>query len=314
MLYRVLYENDKSHIAIVGVRPDILKKAGVLVSTGNAASQPSEILAVKDGLNTIAGMWDVISQEWWREEDGSKRKIMAESLVPTLVEPDFIHSIYVANHETADKVKEKLGSTNRIPVVPEPTMFFQPKRSMRLTQQLSLIEGDMFFSQAQTLTISVNTVGVMGKGLASRAKYQFPDVYVFYQYLCRAQVLQMGRPYIYKRESPLDNELAYDPYSLPFPNSSKWFLLFPTKRHWRENSDMNGIERGLAWLQANYKQQGVHSLAVPALGCGLGKLKWHDVGPLICRYLSDLDIPVKLYLPREQPLGAKYLSRDFLLR
>jgi hypothetical protein len=59
-------------------------------------------------------------------------------------------------------------------------MFFQPRFSRRIGSNISLIDGDMFFSGLQTLTISVNLQGIMGKGLASRAKYQFPDVYVVY--------------------------------------------------------------------------------------------------------------------------------------
>ena len=321
ILYRVRYENDISDLVIFGIQPSILNKAGLLVSTGNAASYDSTILGAKDGLKAIQQMWGVINQEWWRQEDGSKRKIMAECLVPSLVEPEFIHSIFVANHVAADKVKAILPESNNTPVIPEPHMFFLPNKNIPLTKNLSLIEGDMFFSMAQTLTISVNTVGVMGKGLASRAKYQFPDVYVFYQDLCRRKILQMGKPYVYKREAFLDNELAYDPYTLSHPNSTKWFLLFPTKTHWRENSDINGIERGLQWVLANYKKQKVKSLALPALGCGLGRLKhalseangWREVGPLMCKYLSQLDIPVKLYLPREQQLSPEFLSSPFLL-
>jgi O-acetyl-ADP-ribose deacetylase (regulator of RNase III) len=313
MLYRVRYENKISDLVIFGIQPSILKKSDIFVSTGNAASYDSTILGAKDGLKAIQQMWGVINQEWWRQEDGSKRKIMAECLVPSLVEPEFIHSIFVANHVAADKVKAILPESNKTPVIPEPQMFFLPNQNIPLTKNLSLIEGDMFFSMAQTLTISVNTVGVMGKGLASRAKYQFPDVYVFYQDLCRSKILQMGKPYVYKREAFLDNELAYLPHTLSHPNSKKWFLLFPTKKHWRENSDINGIERGLQWLLAHYKGQGVKSLAVPALGCGLGLLAWQQVGPLMCKYLSQLDIPVKLYLPREQQLSADFLSRPFLL-
>jgi O-acetyl-ADP-ribose deacetylase (regulator of RNase III) len=192
-------------------------------------------------------------------------------------------------------------------------MFFQPIRRIRIANNLSLVEGDLFFSQLQTLTISVNTVGVMGKGLASRAKYQFPDVYVVYQDVCRSKQLQMGKPHIYKRESFVDTELASDSTWLPNPNSNKWFLLFPTKNHWKENSDIDGIERGLIWLRENYRQEGIHSLAIPALGCGLGGLDWRDVGPLMCRYLADLDISVGVYLPREQAIIQEFLTKEFLL-
>ncbi|MGH9879427.1 MAG: DarT ssDNA thymidine ADP-ribosyltransferase family protein, partial [Nitrososphaerales archaeon] len=254
----------------------------------------------------------VINSDWWKEEDGSKRKIMAECLVPQSIAPDHIHSVYVTSRSVADSISFLSGP--RISVIPEPQMFFQPTRSFRITNTLSLVDGDMFFSQRQTLTISVNTVGVMGKGLASRAKYQFPDVYVFYQDLCRQKVLQMGKPFIYKREGLVDELLADDTSPLPNPNANKWFLLFPTKRHWRDKSDINGIEEGLAWVRNNYAKEGIKSLAMPALGCGLGQLEWRDVGPLMCRYLADIGIQVSIYLPREQEVPPELLTKDFLLQ
>lgn len=64
----------------------------------------------------------------------------------------------------------------------------------------------MLFSQMQTLTVSVNTVGVMAKVLVSRAKHQFPDMYVVYQDICRSKAFQMGKPYLYKREASLDED------------------------------------------------------------------------------------------------------------
>lgn len=311
MLYRVINEKDKKDIAIVEVRRDILNQPNVFISTGNAASAPSDILPVQNGVKAIYQMWEVINNEWWNDTDGSKRKIMAECLVPELVPPDLIQAIYVTSHSVADKLRNDLQSN--ILVIPEPRMFFQPTWQSRVTPHMFLVEGDMFFSNMQTLTVSVNTVGIMGKGLASRAKYQFPDVYVVYQDACRSKRLQMGKPYLYKRESFVDEELADEPSSLTSPNSTKWFLLFATKKHWRENSDIAGIEQGLQWIRGNYKTLGIESLAVPALGCGLGGLDWKDVGPLICQYLVTLDIPVAIYLPREKEIPHKYLTSKFLL-
>jgi len=171
----------------------------------------------------------------------------------------------------------------------------------------------MFFSRMQTLTVSVNVVGIMGKGVASRAKYQFPDVYVEYQDACRRGQLKMGKPYLYKRESSADYELADEPATLSKANAETWFLLFATKRHWREPADIQGIERGLQWLLENYKQQGIKELALPALGCGLGQLNWKDVGPLLCKYLSALDISVAIYLPVEREIPEEQLAKEFLL-
>jgi len=312
MLYRVISEKDKKSIVIVSVSPQVLNIPGAFVTIGNAASPLSDILPVKDGLKVITQIWDIINGDWWREEDGSKRKIMAECLVPDVVPPDFIHSIYVTSRSVADRIS--LSPTSKISIIPEPHMFFQPTRVVRVTGALSLVDGDMFFSQMQTLTISVNTVGIMGKGLASRTKYQFPDVYVFYQDLCRQKVLQMGKPYLYKRESFVDRLLADDAYPLPNINSNKWFLLFPTKRHWRDKSDIDGIEAGLVWVRNNYAKEKIVSLAMPALGCGLGRLEWRDIGPLMCKYLADIDILVSIYLPREQEVPPELLTREFLLQ
>ncbi len=312
MMYRVVHERGDTDLAVVAVSPGVVGLAGSYVSLGNAASLESDIVPTEEGMEALADQWAIINSEWWNPNDGSKRKIMAECLVPTVIPPDHIHTVYVSNHDTAARLREQFP-TGRPAVVPEPHMFFRPLRRIQLTGTLSLVEGDMFFSGMQTLTVSVNVVGIMGKGLASRAKYQFPDVYVVYQDACRRRRLQMGQPYLYKRESFVDEELADEPQTLPNPNARKWFLLFATKKHWRERGDMAGIEAGLAWIRERYQNEGIRSLAMPALGCGLGHLQWREVGPLMCRYLADLGIQVAVYLPRERKTPSELLTSDFLL-
>lgn len=96
-------------------------------------------------------------------------------------------------------------------------------------------------------------------------------------------------------------------------NAVKWFLLFATKRQWRENSRLEDIEGGLEWVKKNCHEIGIQSLAMPALGCGLGNLNWSEVGPVMCRYLHNIGIPVAIYLPREHQIDSKYLTNDYLL-
>jgi len=318
MLYRVLLTRQLEEVVVLGVDADIMAETGSFIAVGNAASLSSEIVPSTDAKRVLPEIRKSIDNDWWTEEIGLKRKMMAELLVPEVVRQEYIRAIYVGNHAAASQVRKSVaGAPSLTPppeVVVEPYMFFEPARSLSITPRLSVIEGDMFFSKVQTLTISVNTVGVMGKGLASRAKYQFPDVYVRYQDVCRAKRLTMGAPYLYKRETSLDYQLAADSGTLPNGNSETWFLLFPTKRHWRENSDIVGIEEGLHWVVENYSSEGIKSLAMPALGCGLGRLDWRDVGPLMSRYLTKLDIPVRIYLPAEKRVSDEHLRPDFLLR
>jgi hypothetical protein len=313
MLYRVVSERKAIGIVVLALKPQVLEIAS-FISVGNAASPLSVILPKDEGLRALQEkeIWECLQREWWAQEDGSKRLMMSECLIPERVPPDYIQTICVADRGDAEKVREILGPmAERIPVVPEPPMFFRPRQQWKVTDTLFLVDGDMFFSHMQTLAVSVNTVGVMGKGMAFRTKRQFPDVYVKHQEVCRRKILVMGRPYLYKREASLEQELAEGP--LPEANETRWFLLFPTKRHWRERSDINGIEEGLRWVREHYKTEGIHSLAVPALGCGLGGLDWCDVGPLMCRYLADLEIPVAIYLPREKKEPPEYLMPEFLL-
>lgn len=313
MLYRVLREKSPDEIVIISLKSEaILSRTDIFVSTGNAASHLSEILNASDSLEAIPEIRKAANKDWWTEESGLKRRIMAECLVPDVVSPDLIQAIYVADHNVADKLKPDIQSPN-IHIIPEPKMFFEPQRKIDLIENLCLVAGDMFLSKMQTLTISVNCVGVMGKGLASRAKYQFPDVYVFYQDLCRKRTLQMGKPAVYKRELSLDYLLFDEPSTLSDANLATWFLLFPTKNHWRQNANIHGIEEGLRWLQDKCGAEGITSLAMPALGCGLGKLGWREVGPMICKYMYNLGIPAWVYLPAERKIPDEFLTKEFLL-
>ena len=173
----------------------------------------------------------------------------------------------------------------------------------------------MFFSRMQTLTISVNCVGVMGAGLASRAKWQFPRLYVEYQKMCKERKLDLGRPQIVRMEKSLSETLLDDVGALNGTLPGTWFLLFPTKRHFRQKASMHGIKKGLEYVVTHYEEWGIESLAVPALGCGLGWLSWAHVGPLICSILQKLHIPVEVYLPLESPrsIPDEQMSPEFLL-
>ena len=312
MMYRVSIESGAENLAVVSIDQKILHASGVWIADGNAANAMTQFQTPSDGLKTLARQWKIVQSKWWNDRDGSKRKIMAECLVPNKIAPEHIDTIYVINKTVQAKVANAVGKN--LNLVAHPDLFFQPNSRHKVGENISLIDGDMFFSTLQTLTVSVNLQGVMGKGLASRAKYQFPDVYVAYQDACRSRRITATKPYLYKRESSLDTELAdFSPDSAT-PNAVKWFLLFATKRRWQENSRMDDIEGGLDWTRRNFQKQGIQSLAMPALGCGLGGLDWKDVGPVMCRFLHGIGISVAIYLPRERPTPPRYLTEEHLLR
>jgi O-acetyl-ADP-ribose deacetylase (regulator of RNase III) len=314
MLFTVVRNKPVDEIAVIGVDRSILDRNDIFLTTGNAAHCQSDIVPWAQRRKVLPTIMKQIDRVYWNVLDGSKREIMAECLVPDLVPPEYIRSVYFGDYKAKYLVQKSLRDTRNIPFMYVPGLFFQPTRSREITPLLSVLDGDMFFSRAQTLTVSVNVVGVMGKGVASRAKYQFPDVYVRYQDVCRSHQLRMGKPVLYKREASSDYEMADEPSTLTNSNGETWFLLFPTKKHWREQSHIGDIEEGLKWILENYKKEGIKSLALPALGCGLGGLEWSEVGPILVRYLSTLDIRVSIFLPAEKEIPLTLISPDFLLR
>lgn len=317
MLYQVksLLKGTKDIAIVAGRRTPAYKTKGAFITDGNAAHGSTTFYPISKKDEAFKVLKSVDGLEYWKSEDGTKRMIMAEILVPEEYSPEHLETIYVSNNENKEILEQRMRDAGgrQLPVIAEPRIFFEPEYEFKLTKNLSLVRGDMFFSFMQTLTVSVNTEGVMGKGLASRAKYQFPDVYVHYQDACRSKKLRLGHPVIYKREGSLDFELADVPNQLDSLNNNTWFLLFATKDKWRLPANKEGIKAGLEWLLKNYKSEGIKSLAIPALGCGLGWLTWKEMGPVLCRALAQLDIPVQLFLPAEREIPPEQMTRSYLL-
>lgn len=319
MLYRVLHESGggdfikgTESIVLLEIDKQVLKEPDVYISTGNAATTYAEFLPAGKGLIKLN---KIILEDnaWWNDLTDGKTKIMAECLKEKTVEAKHIKAIYCGSETVREEMEAIARNTHHISAISDKIKFFQPNKTYPLNTKIKLVKGDMFFSSAQTLTISVNTVGVMGKGLASRTRYQFPDVFVEYQDLCRKKTLKMGKPYLIKREKSIDELLAYQQENLTVKNNYKWFLLFPTKSHWKNRSDFEGIKKGLFYMKENYKKWGIKSIALPALGCGLGKLDWKDVGPLMCSCLDQMDIQSIIYLPMESEIPEQQLQKEFLL-
>lgn len=143
------------------------------------------------------------------------------------------------------------------------------------------VKGNLFQSPAQVLVNTVNTVGVMGKGVALEFKKLYPEMYKEYRKLCEQGQFEIGKLWLYKS-----------------PN--KWVLNFPTKKHWRNPSKTSYIEAGLKKFVESYIDLDIHSIAFPPLGCGNGQLDFESqVKPLMEQYLRNLPIDVFIHPDRE---------------
>lgn len=143
--------------------------------------------------------------------------------------------------------------------------------------------GNLLDSGAEALVNTVNTVGVMGKGIALAFKEAFPDNFKSYAAACKVGQVEIGRMFVTTRQQLL---------------GPRWIINFPTKEHWRNPSRMEWIDAGLIDLHRVIVESGVGSIAIPPLGSGNGGLDWSLVRPRIEAALADLKgIEIQIFEP-----------------
>lgn len=138
---------------------------------------------------------------------------------------------------------------------------------------ISYTQGNLLEADVDALVNTVNTVGVMGKGIALMFKETFPENYKAYEAACGRHDVQIGRMFVTER------------HDLVGP---KWIINFPTKKHWRQPSKLEWIDAGLKDLRQVMADKQIRSIALPPLGTGNGGLDWSLVRPLIERELQAL--------------------------
>ena len=146
--------------------------------------------------------------------------------------------------------------------------------------------GDLLAEDAEAIVNAVNCVGVMGRGIALQFKKAYPENFKAYAAACQQKEVRPGRVFV---------------YSTGGLTNPRYIINFPTKRHWRDKSHMEDIEKGLQDLLRVIDEKNLDSIALPALGSGLGGLEWPDVCSRIERaFEAKQNIRVIIF----EPMGA----------
>ncbi|MFZ6664108.1 type II toxin-antitoxin system antitoxin DNA ADP-ribosyl glycohydrolase DarG [Peijinzhouia sedimentorum] len=143
--------------------------------------------------------------------------------------------------------------------------------------------GNLLDSKAEALVNTVNTVGVMGKGIALQFKNMFPNNFKIYAKACKDNEVKVGKLLVTEEESLLAGK--------------KIIINFPTKTNWRLPSEYQFIETGLIELKKVIKERNIKSIAIPPLGSGNGGLDWNRVKPILEKHLTNVDCHVFIYEP-----------------
>lgn len=155
------------------------------------------------------------------------------------------------------------------------------------SEVIEIRRGDLLEAEVEALVNPVNCVGVMGRGLALAFRTRFPDNFEAYA-ACRRGAVVPGEMFVFGTGRP----------------QPRWIVNFPTKRHWRERSRMDDLARGLSSLTDTIREREIRSLALRALGCGLGGLEWRAVRARIEAALAPFaEVRTLLYEPRGIPAG-----------
>lgn len=150
--------------------------------------------------------------------------------------------------------------------------------------------GNLLQADVDALVNTVNTVGVMGKGIALQFKRAFPAMFEDYARAAKRHELALGTMHVWPTDSM---------------TGPRFVINFPTKGHWKAGSRLTDIERGLDDLVRVIEREGIRSIAVPPLGCGNGGLDWAVVEPLIRSKLAPLTgVEILVYPPSGAPAAA----------
>lgn len=138
---------------------------------------------------------------------------------------------------------------------------------------IEMTTGNLLDADVEALVNTVNTVGVMGKGIALQFKRKFPENFRVYAAACKRGEVEPGRMLVV--------EIARE-------GNPHFIINFPTKRHWRSPSRLEDVRDGLEALVGEIRERGIRSVAIPPLGCGSGGLDWADVEPLVRNALAKV--------------------------
>lgn len=144
-------------------------------------------------------------------------------------------------------------------------------------------EGDLFADESEAYVNAVNCVGIMGGGIARQFRIRYPDYNDDYVRACQAGEVRLGRMHVFQQ---------------PEGSTPRYLVSFPTMREPGEACDSGNVESGLVDLRTVIRDNAIGSIAIPALGCGVGGLDWETVKPIIADALDKVEgCTVSVYQP-----------------
>ena len=145
---------------------------------------------------------------------------------------------------------------------------------------VTLKNGNIFNTKADTIVNTINCVGVMGAGIAYEFRLRYPEMFARYVELCsesNPNKIEIGKLWLYKA------------------SDGRQVLNFPTKKHWKDPSKMSYIKAGLEKFVNTYASKNINHIAFPLLGAANGGLDKDEVINLMMEFLEPLEIECEIW-------------------
>ena len=149
----------------------------------------------------------------------------AEFLVHEYLPLAAIREIGVISQQAQNSVRAALRGTGWTPDFDTVGLVLLKGGDMAV----KIASGDLLEQRVDAIVNTVNTVGVMGKGIALQFKRKWPANLKAYEAACNRGQVVPGKMFVF------DNGGLVEP---------KFIINFPTKRHWRQPSRLADIEVG----------------------------------------------------------------------
>ena len=140
---------------------------------------------------------------------------------------------------------------------------------------LKEVNSSLFDLKVDALAHGCNTQGIMNAGIAKDFREKYPQMFEEYQSYCKSGLFQTGDIHVYQ-----DNKTG-----IYIINIASQFDLETGAR-------IEYIRKGLNKVEKQYSSLGIQSLALPRIGCNLGKLNWREVKPVIEEVFSGSKLEV----------------------
>lgn len=123
---------------------------------------------------------------------------------------------------------------------------------------LQVRKGDLFAPENLIIGHGVNTVGVMGAGIAKTFHKLFPDNFLVYQDVCKNKLFKPGMVLVVEEKGRVIANIASQDYPGPCART-EW------------------IREGLV----KFHNLGYTNITLPWIGCGIGGLQRADVAKVL---------------------------------